>query len=59
MLFRLLQRAGYCVTAVDISFGMLLGARQMDCAMDLAAGNAWSGVSYLQRLPTTFRHLAR
>ena len=37
---RLLQRAGYCVTAVDISFGMLLGARQMDCAMDLAAGNA-------------------
>ena len=37
---RLLQRAGYCVTAFEISFGMLLRARQMDCAMDLAAGNA-------------------
>ena len=56
---RLLQRAGYCVTAIDISFGVLLGARQMEGSMDLVAGNAWSGVSYLQRLPTTFRHLAR
>ena len=34
-------------------------ARQVEGSMDLVAGNAWSGVSYLQRLPATFRHLAR
>lgn len=37
---RLLQGAGYRVTGVDLSFGMLLVGRRMDCSMDLAAGNA-------------------
>ena len=37
---RLLQRAGYKVTGIDLSFGMLLGGRRRDVSMDLAAGNA-------------------